>query len=202
MSPQGDTPMATLYVTGDVSLAAAVDIAPGAILQAAPGSRLVIADQTRIATGVVIQAHGGDLYVGAGCTLETGVLVIGAGTIGDRATIGAESTLLNPQVAPAEVIETSALIGDKSRLGSTVCPIPEPETVPTTAPASDPTAPAVAAENLDPAETPASDQPDSAPIATHTVVYGQEQVTRLIQTLFPHRRPLDSSPASNSDPKF
>jgi carbon dioxide concentrating mechanism protein CcmN len=111
------TETAQVYVAGDVVVAPDVTIAPGAVLQANPGSRLVIEARVCIGAQVVIQAYGGELHLQAGVNVGPGGLLLGQGRIGENACIGAESTLIHPQVAAAAVVPAHSLWGDPSDRG-------------------------------------------------------------------------------------
>lgn len=119
-SAPGEVPFC---VGGDVTLAEDVTIAPGVVLEAVPGSRLVVESQVCIGAGTIIQARQGELRLAQGANLATGVLVIGRGYIGSYACVGADSTLLNPALAEAQVVPARSLWGDVSR--SLQSPAPE-----------------------------------------------------------------------------
>jgi len=55
-------------VVGDVTVDDTAVIAPGVVLQASPGSRIVVAPGACLAGGVCIQSRQGVLTVGAGAT--------------------------------------------------------------------------------------------------------------------------------------
>ncbi|MEL6472120.1 MAG: hypothetical protein AAFQ74_20520 [Cyanobacteria bacterium J06623_4] len=99
-------------VVGDVTVDDTAAIAAGVVLQASPGSRIVIAPGACLAAGVCVQSRKGVLTIGAGASLGANVLVIGSGNIGQNACISAASTLLNPQVADAEVVLPGTVVGD------------------------------------------------------------------------------------------
>ncbi|MEL6160585.1 MAG: hypothetical protein AAFR18_15355 [Cyanobacteria bacterium J06627_32] len=99
-------------VVGDVTVDDTAVIAPGVVLQASPGSRIVVAPGACLAGGVCIQSRQGVLTVGAGASLGANVLVIGSGNIGENACISAASTLLNPQIAAAELVLPGTVIDD------------------------------------------------------------------------------------------
>ncbi|MGD1908596.1 MAG: hypothetical protein ACFB0C_21785 [Leptolyngbyaceae cyanobacterium] len=191
--------VAAFYVAGAVTIAPDAAIAPGAILKAMPGSHLVIGQRVCIGAGVVIQAQKGELILEEGASLGTGVLVMGSGVIGAHACVGAESTLLNTRVTKAEVLGSRSLLGDNSRNpamqldkainNNGATPIHESQTHP-----------------LQP-ENPASfTQSNSNGVGPTTLssssgagtVYGREQITLLIRTLFPHRQPLSTADSENS----
>jgi carbon dioxide concentrating mechanism protein CcmN len=226
------TETAQVYVAGDVVVAPDVTIAPGAVLQANPGSRLVIEARVCIGAQVVIQAYGGELNLQAGVNVGPGGLLLGQGRIGENACIGAESTLIHPQVAAAAVVPAHSLWGDPRDRGQSSSTASEPHGQRPTAANSglkghvgmnghghgaatvkthgrqtsvNSTAdgtPGESSSTLEAASIPDAAGPldtnGAGVLATHTVIYGREQVTQLIATLFPHRRPLTSSDETSS----
>ncbi len=142
---------------GRVDLAASGTISPDAILGADPGCRLVIGPGVCLGSGVLIRASQGDLVIDTGASLGMGVLVVGRGRIGRYACIGANSTLINPEVADRQILAADTLWGDLS------------------APRSN-----SGSNGRGAASEPAggSDLP---------YVYGKRQVQQLLATLFPQR---------------
>ena len=179
----------SFYVGANVEVGADVVVAAGAVLEAAPGAQLIIESGVCIGAGVVIQAYGGELRLGTGANVGQAVLLLGVGQIGAHACIGAESTLINPNVAANGVISARSLLGDRSagqpassaktnghsppaasQNGSRSTPVAEP--APTT-------------ENHDQVAHNGND------ITAYDPVYGREQVMQLMKTLFPHRDALN-----------
>lgn len=103
------------YIQGDVDLAPGVAIAPGVLLIAAPGCRLVISAGVCLGADVVIQARQGDLVIEPGASLGSGVLVVGHGSIGQHTCIGANSTIINPSLGAAQAIAPGSLLGDPTQ---------------------------------------------------------------------------------------
>jgi carbon dioxide concentrating mechanism protein CcmN len=103
------------YIQGDVDLAPGVAIAPGVLLMASPGCRLVISAGVCLGADVVIQARHGDLVIEPGASLGSGVLVVGHGSIGQHTCIGANSTIINPSLGAAQAIAPGSLIGDPTQ---------------------------------------------------------------------------------------
>ncbi|MGG6264575.1 hypothetical protein ACQ4M3_26990 [Leptolyngbya sp. AN03gr2] len=66
------------YVSGDVTVHPGAAIAPGVLLQADPGSRIVIHQSVCVGLGSVIQAHEGTIEVGEGVIIGAGVLLAGS----------------------------------------------------------------------------------------------------------------------------
>ena len=97
-------------VMGDVSVAANAVIAPGVVLHASPGSRIVIASGACLAGGVCIQSRKGVLTIGAGANLGANVLVVGHGSVGERACVSPGTTLMNPQVVAESLIPPGSLV--------------------------------------------------------------------------------------------
>ncbi len=151
-SPQAD------HRYGRVDLATSGTIAPDAILGADPGCRLVIGPGVCLGSGVLIRASQGDLVIEAGASLGLGVLVVGRGRIGRYACIGANSTLINPEVADRQVLAPDTLWGDPS--------VPRPSS-PSNGRGAVP-------------------EPVAGPDRPY--VYGKRQVQQLLATLFPQRQ--------------
>ncbi len=97
-------------VYGDVTVDPTAAIAPGVLLQADPGSRLVIAAGVSIGMGAILHANQGSLEIGAEAVIGASALIIGSGQIGDRACIGASSTLFHCSVAPNQVIAANTVL--------------------------------------------------------------------------------------------
>lgn len=96
---------------GDVTIDESAAIAPGVVLQAASGSRIVIGKGACLAAGVCVQSRAGVLTISAGVSLGASVLVVGKGTIGVNACVSAGSTLINPSVAADSILPPDTLIG-------------------------------------------------------------------------------------------
>jgi carbon dioxide concentrating mechanism protein CcmN len=97
-------------VAGDVVLGEGVAIAPGVLLQADPGSRIVIGAGACLGLGCVIHAQTGVIEIGPGANLGAGVLVVGAAAIGAGALIGSGTTVFNQSIAAAAMIPPSSLL--------------------------------------------------------------------------------------------
>ncbi|MDX2254537.1 MAG: hypothetical protein NW214_03385 [Pseudanabaenaceae cyanobacterium bins.39] len=98
------------YVYGDVVIDDSVAIAAGVLIQADSGSRVTIGAGACIGMGVVIHAQDGILEIGAGANLGAGVLVYGNSKIGDRACIGASSSIVRAVIAKGEIVPPCSLI--------------------------------------------------------------------------------------------
>ncbi len=103
------------FLSGDVIIHPSAAIAPGVILQADRESRIVIGEGVCIGMGVILNAYQGTIEIKNGAVLGSGVLVIGKGTVGESACIGAATTILNTSIKAKEVIAAGSLIGDTSR---------------------------------------------------------------------------------------
>lgn len=182
--------------SGDVTIHASAAIAPGAILQADPDSRIIINAGVCIGMGAILHAHQGILEVETGATIGASVLVVGKGKIGANACIGSATTIWNSSVAPAQVVPPSSLLGDTGRQ------ISEPQETTSTCEESlngrasnppsavdqsssgegDPNAPSAAPV---PDATPSPAVTES-PASVSVSVYGQASLNRLLGTLFPY----------------
>ncbi len=199
-----------IYVSGDVTIHPGAVIAPGAILQAAPNSRIAIGEGACIGMGVVLNAYQGAIEVESGAVLGAGVLVIGKGKIGGNACIGAATTIFNSSIESMAVVRAGSLIGDPSRQ---VAAISEPETVTSGQSAVEAESPsqkpelvtdetsAVDAESPPPQpETisepevevaPNSSEPEPSPPKEKVPVVGQIYINKLLLTLFPQGQSLN-----------
>lgn len=208
LSPLQLSSNSQILMSGDVVVNEGAAIAPGAILQAEPGSRISIAAGACIGMGVILHAREGTLEIGAGVILGAGVLVVGAGTIGTNACIGAGTTLINPCIDQMQIMPAGSLIGDTSRQASASATAAAPAAAPTSPETPEATTPPVAPpiEPPSPAQTPpqtapetATDAPESTaadppqPGETPTILYGQAHINRLLGTLFPHRQAFNRS---------
>lgn len=212
LSPLQLSSNSQILMSGDVVVNEGAAIAPGVILQADPGSRISIAAGACIGMGVILHAREGNLDIGAGVILGAGVLVVGAGTIGANACIGAATTLIDPCIAQMQILPAGSLIGDTSRQAAaeeataaapTAAPT-SPETPEATKPPVD--RPIEPIEPPQPAQTPPQTAPETAPDPpestaaeppqpgeTPTILYGQAHINRLLGTLFPHRQAFNRS---------
>lgn len=107
--------MAPIHHHGEVTVAPGAHIAADVFLYAHPGSQLEIQAGVCVGEHCIIHVFGGSLVIAAGATLGTGVLVFGNGVIGARASIGAGSTLIQPDIAQEGVVPPGSLVGDPSR---------------------------------------------------------------------------------------
>ncbi len=98
-------------VVGDVTIDVTAAIAPGVVLQASTGSRIVVGEGVCLAAGVCIQSRKGILTIESGANLGANVLVVGNGIVGANACISAGSTLINPAVEAEAILPPDTLIG-------------------------------------------------------------------------------------------
>lgn len=208
-------------VSGHVTIHPSAVIAPSVMLQADPGSHLIIAEGVCIGVGSILHAHQGILEIEAGVTLGRGVLIIGSGKIGANACIGSASTIFNGSVLSGQSIPPGSLIGDGSRqvaIGSSSEAQMASEPAPTQAPppigggAASPAPPASSSSEptseQDSVSQPGSSQetqsePPTSPTASSSspksahsspskMIYGQAYLERMMITMFPYRQALDS----------
>ncbi|MCC3405644.1 MAG: carbon dioxide concentrating mechanism protein [Microcoleus sp. PH2017_10_PVI_O_A] len=214
LSPLQLSSNSQIFLSGDVVVNEGVAIAPGVILQADPGSRISIATGACIGMGVILHAREGTLEIAAGAMLGAGVLVVGAGTIGANACIGAGTTLINPAIDQMQILPAGSLIGDTSRQVAAE-PTAEtaetqtaaPETPTATAPPVEPTVDRPIDDPPEPAQTQPQTPPETAPDPSPetaanpppqpgevpTILYGQAHINQLLGTLFPHRQAFNRS---------
>ena len=206
-----------VYTEGDVSIDASAAIAPGVILRADPDCKIVIASGVCIGMGSVLHAHGGTLEVEAGANLGAGVLVVGQGTIGANACIGAVTTIWNSSVEPWQVVPAASVVGEKGRKisaassGSADTSQPEaPDTsnLSTTVKTSKqtdedeqvtpavkeplngqvPSHPSQASIDTTDDDAPTESLEQTSSDATEPVIYGQGSLDRILKTLFPYNQ--------------
>lgn len=206
-------------MNGDVIVHESAIVAPGAILKAAPDSRIVIGAGACVGMGTILNAYQGVISVGAGAILGTGVLIVGRSEIGQNACIGSTTTIYNASIDPDSIVPSGSLIGDTSRqVTIEVSAIREPEPV---APEPEPIAeedfweeetPA-APEPETPSEVPPFVQPEAVTVReastvkeTSTVkesppdqpVVGKVYINQLLFTLFPERRHFNGAHQNGS----
>ncbi|ACK65652.1 carbon dioxide concentrating mechanism protein [Rippkaea orientalis PCC 8801] len=104
-----------ICVIGDVTIHDNAVIAPGTILQAAPGCRILIKEGACIGMGSLLNAYNGDIEVASGAMLGAGVLVVGHSQIGQNACIGSSTTIINSSIDSGTAIAPGSLLGDQSR---------------------------------------------------------------------------------------
>jgi carbon dioxide concentrating mechanism protein CcmN len=184
-----------IYISGDVIVHPSAAIAPGVLLQADPGCRLIVAAGVCIGQGSVLHAHQGWLEVDSGVTIGSGVLVVGQGKIGANACIGALTTVINSSVEPNQLVPSGSLVGEMGRQVSLEQAASSPApTSPATPPPVGSAQPAPQTESSETPESPEKTGLEPPAQKTLTQVYGQAYVERIMITMFPHRRLLNNSP--------
>jgi len=187
------------HISGEVIIDRTAAIAPGVVFHADPNSKIIIASGVCIGMGVVLHAHDGNLEIETGVNLGAGVLVVGKGTIGANACIGAATTIFNCSVAPKQVIPPGSLLGDTSRqltaTPETEASVPEANV---TQPSLSTTATPESNGQVEAASEPSQLEPTQP--TGDRVVYGKASITRLMATLFPHSQSLNQPPPDNSPP--
>ena len=202
------------HIQGDVDLAPGVAIAPGVMLGAAPGCRLTISAGVCLGANVVVQARNGDLAIGVGANLGSGVLVVGSGTIGQHTCIAANSTVINPKVGASQVVPPDALVGDPSqslpedRSQSQMDLEPDPWVTNSNGQVANgqvangrvsPVAGSSSFKQPSPMQTgpiqtgAQNGSTQNGSVQNVSQVYGKTQVSRLLETLFPQRQALNSA---------
>ncbi len=169
------------YVSGDVTIHEGATIAPGVVLQANPGSQMIIHAGVCIGIGSILNAHQGLLEVGEGVIIGSGVLLVGCLKIGSHACIGSATTILDSDVTAEAVVPPGSLLGDRSRSVDLVAqdqPVTEVVSPPPTA--TQPPQPVPV-----PTEAPGPQEEEPQPGIN---VYGQVYVNQLLVKLFPHRQ--------------
>lgn len=188
------------HISGEVKIHPSAVIAPGAIFQAAPNSRIIISQGVCIGMGAILQIESGTLLIEAGAIIGAGFLMIGAGTIGANCCIGSATTIFNGSVPSHQVIFPGSIVGDQSRVIADSSPAALPSAKPQTHLENDlwaePTATnTLEASNNTPVLNSEPEPPATTPGEPSTFgnnVYGQSSVQRLLVTLFPHRQSLNT----------
>lgn len=210
-SPLQMPKFSSAFVSGDVSIDPHAVIAPGAVLQASPGSQIIIAPGACIGMGCVLVAHNGVMEVETGVNIGTRVLLWGVVKIGAYACIGSEATIVDSSIESNAVVPAQSLVGDSSRqppsptetVSSFVGPGTQVKTEfksefktefktefkaeLNTSPEPEPPIPD------DPAEQP----PESSTALTRPQVYGKANLHQLLDALLPHRRVFQASQDNN-----
>lgn len=103
-------PLTTAHICGDVELDPSAVVAPGVLLQADQGSKIVVGAGVCLGMGTILHAHGGKITIEAGANLGAGVLIVGALQIGQGSCIGANSTVYNVDISPGQMIAPGSLV--------------------------------------------------------------------------------------------
>jgi carbon dioxide concentrating mechanism protein CcmN len=192
MSP----PNRTAVISGDVTVHPTANIGSGVLLHADPGSQLIIGVGACVGAGCVIHAHTGTLFIGDGVILGMGTLVFGTTQVGERACIGADSSLIDVSIAPNTVVPPNSLL-DSYSLSSEYANAHPPDSVAAAEAAREVTAPVV--ESID-SVIPKSSEPSVSPpepiksqpskvseppmtLTINAPIYGKAGLERLLATL-------------------
>jgi carbon dioxide concentrating mechanism protein CcmN len=168
-------------LSGNVTVHPGAVVACGVILRTDAHSQLIVEAGVCIGMGSVIHARNGNLILEAGASLGAGSLIFGHGKIGANACIGSLTTILNPEIAPEQIIPPGILIGDTSRriddMGSSHQRIQAPAVQPQLAESNGAPSLELSAPQVE-QERPA--------------IVGQAYVNRLRMSLFPHTAQLEA----------
>ncbi|GAP95761.1 hypothetical protein [Leptolyngbya sp. NIES-2104] len=203
------------FVSGDVTVHPGAAIAPGVLLQADPGSRIVIHQSVCVGLGTVIQAHDGTIEVGEGVIIGAGVLLVGALTVGDRACVGSGTTVMNRQIEKMSIVPPGSLLCEELRSAAVeapteevyepgFCPPPPKQKIEELEDVWQDSAPRIEeiaqtnGSKPDAAEVngakPAEESDEiEAPGSQDGQVYGQAYVNRLLGKMFPNQRSLNNN---------
>jgi len=183
-----------MYINGDVQIDPQAILAPGVILQAVPGSRIIIKAGACLGMGTVLNAYQGLIEIGTGVVLGAGVLIMGTCNIGSHSCVGTSSTIINTSIEAKSIIPPGSLIGDQSRQ---IVDVPliesEPEIRETVA---EPPEPSILEENVDQQEQIEEDvilAPEEQQMSSPTKeapVIGEVYINQLLLTLFPEAKNL------------
>jgi carbon dioxide concentrating mechanism protein CcmN len=102
-------------LSGDVTLHPGAAIAPGVVLQADPGSCIIIDAGVCIGMGSVIHAYQGTIHLEQGAILGLQVLLVGSGRIGHHACLGPGVTVFGCDVVPGSMVAAGTLLGQAGR---------------------------------------------------------------------------------------
>ena len=197
-----------IYIKGDVSIDASAAIAPGVIIRADPDSKVIIGAGVCIGMGTILHAHKGTLEVEAGATIGAGVLVVGNVKISTHACIGSLTTIWNETVAPNQFVVAGSLIGDTGRqIADSTEVVAENESATNVATEAQEELSSVNTKDATSLTVPenqnvdiaAQNQSESPHINGAVPIYGQASLNRLLHTLFPHNKSLNSLPENNSE---
>lgn len=112
LPPTNDT---HFILSGDVTLHPGTAIAPGVVLQADPGSRIIVEAGVCIGMGSVLHAYQGTVHLEQGAILGLQVLVVGAGRVGHNACLGSGVTIFACDVAAGAMVPAGTLLGQMGR---------------------------------------------------------------------------------------
>ncbi len=190
------SPNRTAVISGDVTVHPTANIGSGVLLHADPGSQLIIGVGACVGAGCVLHAHTGTLFIGDGVILGMGTLVFGTTQVGERACIGAESSLIDVSIAPNTVIPPNSLIDSYSLsaeyanahppedMQQVSPPVAEPINSSAPTVSSEPPASESSASPPEPVESSAPKVQESPMMLTiNAPIYGKAGLERLLATL-------------------
>lgn len=169
------------FIRGDVTIHESAAIAPGVLLQADPSSQIVVGAGVCIGMGAILHAQQGTLIIEAEANLGSGVLIVGQGTIGARACVGALSTISNCSIAAGQLVAPGSLLTSNSEQF--------------TAGGHRPTQTSATIES-DASGKSESDE-SSTGSSKPTQVYGLGAFNQLMGSLFPHQQTLNANEHMN-----
>ncbi|NJK99266.1 MAG: carbon dioxide concentrating mechanism protein [Spirulinaceae cyanobacterium SM2_1_0] len=188
LQPLQPTHRPDVRVSGDTIIDPSAAIAPGAILCAAPNSRIIVGAGACIGMGVILNAYAGTIELGVGASLGPGVLIVGKSQIGANACVGGASTIFNADVAALQVLPAGSLLGDVSRQVEVLA-------APEAAAIADPWE---LPEQTAPVETLAATVNKPPPVVEQRItkapgvpIFGKVYVNQLLMTLFPQGQTLN-----------
>jgi carbon dioxide concentrating mechanism protein CcmN len=125
------------FTTGNVVVAAGAAIAPGVLLQADGGCRIIVGQGVCLGLGCLVHASGGDILIGDGANLGAGVLVVGSCEIGTGAIVGSGTTIVSQSV-PADALLPNGTVWVKPGVAAAAPPKVEPKVQPIPQPVAQP----------------------------------------------------------------
>ena len=210
------------FVSGDVKIEPNVAIAAGVIIQAADNCQVIIGAGVCIGMGVIIHAYQGNIEIESGATIGSGVLLLGKSKIGANVCVGALATIIEQDLEPNQVVLPASIIGNSGRqtLGNSNISLPH-QGLAQSSVSSDETPENNYSSNLvntfssseetqieaeqantqlQSGETQAETEQantrlqEELPTNIDSQIYGKEYVSKIMQTLFPKKNYLSSTP--------
>ncbi|MBL1209928.1 hypothetical protein [Geminocystis sp. GBBB08] len=105
----------TTQIRGDVTIDQSVIIAPGVILNATFGHKIILRQGVCVGMGTIITAYEGDIIIQENTILGSGTLILGNCTIGSQVSLGASVTVYHSNIEAMSVVPAGSIIGDRSR---------------------------------------------------------------------------------------
>jgi carbon dioxide concentrating mechanism protein CcmN len=101
-------------IIGDVQIDSSAAIAPGVILQADPGSSIVIGAGVCIGMGAIIHARNGNISINPGTNLAAGVLIVGQAEVGINCAVGSCVTIVNCNLESGSIVAAGLILENQS----------------------------------------------------------------------------------------